>query len=1343
MPAGRSALRTASPRRSGLRDSGGLGDSGGPWGGAARSVISTRTGSSSATGTSPGRATSTRVVGASTEIRVTGAASAGADPGGTSAGAEVEPVSPTGARARPGGVPGRCRCSSTPPPGDPFLRAWSSRPRPGRPARIVPDRLIRSLVWPAGAPAPGRTLEIRCAGVAGQTVPAPSGRRGVGTQVVRRGPRPAAPVMPAGEIPLEAPPAEPRVAPAGLLARLLPLVMLLASVGFVVVIGIDNPTSWLFGGMIALSTHRHGRRRLLPRRRPAPRRVRRRARRLPALPRPDPPAGPDGRGRAAREPGVDPPRPGRARHARPRPADVGAPPRRRRLRARPRRARCPAARDARSSRRRPARSRTSSRSRRWRCAASSAPTPSSRPCPPRSRCAPFAAVGITGTADRRAPSRAGPGPRRPSSSPSTAPTTCCSPWPPAARGGSAWEWCKWLPHVAHPRLADGAGPMRMIASSLATVQAWLAPELADRPRFTRGAAAAGGRGPRRRGARRGGRRRPRRATTTATARSSRTGSPGSPCIDVDGIAVDGLVARRGLRLVVSEDPAGGHRIGAGSGARPAGSSGSGARTGSPAPRPRRWPGGSRPAAPPGAVARRGRTVDAGPARAARRRRRPGHLRRRRRLAAPRGARPAARAVRDRRGRRAGRARPQGGRAGGHGPARAVCRRDGLGQVRAAAHAWCSAWSPRTPRRRSTWCSSTSRAAPRSPGLAAAPHVAAVITNLADDLGLVDRMQDALAGEMNRRQELLRAAGNLASVADYERARERGADLEPLPALFVVVDEFSELLHQKPDLADLFTAIGRLGRSLQIHLLLASQRLDEGRLRGLDSHLSYRIGLRDVLRRGLPRGARRAGRRVAALGARRRLPAQRHLHDGALHRGLRLRAPPPRSAAAGGAADRRPDRHPPAAPVPRRLGRPAARAGAPVPTSPGRTAPRSRTTDTTVPSVLDAVVERLREAGPARARGVAAAAGGPDGARGAPPAAARHPRPRPVRARLPGERVAAPPARAGRPALRAASGPALGRPRRGGGARRGGGRAAVGQVDDAARAGHRGRAHPHPGRARLPGRRPRGRHARRPRRRCRTSGPSPDAATPTWCAAWSPRSPPSSPGGSAGSASTASPRPPTCAPGAVAGSGSPSTTGSATSCWSSTAGTRSATDHEALEPTIISLATAGLSYGVHVAIAVSRWAELRPALKDLLGTRVELRLGDPGESEVDRRVAATVPPGRPGRGLAPDRHHVLVARPGSDDDAARGGGRLARPDGAAGAAAARAGRRHRAARPGGGRAAPAADRGGRGPARPGPARRLRRPAPAWSTPTASPGRPRCCGCSPTRSSPATPRSRPGS
>ncbi len=129
------------------------------------------------------------------------------------------------------------------------------------------------------------------------------------------------------------------------------------------------------------------------------------------------------------------------------------------------------------------------------------------------------------------------------------------------------------------------------------------------------------------------------------------------------------------------------------------------------------------------------------------------------------------------------------------------------------------------------------------GMAELPHVAAVITNLEDDLTLVDRMREALSGEMNRRQEVLRDAGNLVSVRDYERARQRGAALPPLPSLFIVVDEFSELLAQKPDFADLFVQIGRLGRSLGLHLLLASQRLDEGRLRGLEAHLSYRIGLR--------------------------------------------------------------------------------------------------------------------------------------------------------------------------------------------------------------------------------------------------------------------------------------------------------------------------------------------------------------------------------------------------------------------------------------------------------------------------------------------------------------------
>ncbi|RSS60588.1 type VII secretion protein EccCa [Streptomyces sp. WAC07061] len=129
------------------------------------------------------------------------------------------------------------------------------------------------------------------------------------------------------------------------------------------------------------------------------------------------------------------------------------------------------------------------------------------------------------------------------------------------------------------------------------------------------------------------------------------------------------------------------------------------------------------------------------------------------------------------------------------------------------------------------------------GMGRMPHVAAVITNLADDLTLVDRMGDSIRGELQRRQELLRSAGNYANIHDYEKARAAGAPLEPLASLVLVIDEFSELLTAKPDFIDMFIQIGRIGRSLGVHLLLASQRLEEGKLRGLDTYLSYRIGLR--------------------------------------------------------------------------------------------------------------------------------------------------------------------------------------------------------------------------------------------------------------------------------------------------------------------------------------------------------------------------------------------------------------------------------------------------------------------------------------------------------------------
>lgn len=129
------------------------------------------------------------------------------------------------------------------------------------------------------------------------------------------------------------------------------------------------------------------------------------------------------------------------------------------------------------------------------------------------------------------------------------------------------------------------------------------------------------------------------------------------------------------------------------------------------------------------------------------------------------------------------------------------------------------------------------------GLDELPHVSAVITNLEGELSLVDRMQDAIGGELDRRMEVLRSAGNFKNREDYETARQNGADIPPMPSLLIVVDEFSELLSARPEFLELFVQIGRVGRSIAVHQLLASQRLEENKLRGLDTFLSYRIALR--------------------------------------------------------------------------------------------------------------------------------------------------------------------------------------------------------------------------------------------------------------------------------------------------------------------------------------------------------------------------------------------------------------------------------------------------------------------------------------------------------------------
>lgn len=105
-----------------------------------------------------------------------------------------------------------------------------------------------------------------------------------------------------------------------------------------------------------------------------------------------------------------------------------------------------------------------------------------------------------------------------------------------------------------------------------------------------------------------------------------------------------------------------------------------------------------------------------------------------------------------------------------------------------------------------------------------PHVAGMVTNLEHDTNLLDRVRTSLDAELQRRQRCARAGRRL-------------------PTLVVVLDEAGELLHAAPEFVDPLVRIGRIGRSLGVHLLLATQRWDDGKLRALDAHLRLRLCLR--------------------------------------------------------------------------------------------------------------------------------------------------------------------------------------------------------------------------------------------------------------------------------------------------------------------------------------------------------------------------------------------------------------------------------------------------------------------------------------------------------------------
>jgi S-DNA-T family DNA segregation ATPase FtsK/SpoIIIE len=82
------------------------------------------------------------------------------------------------------------------------------------------------------------------------------------------------------------------------------------------------------------------------------------------------------------------------------------------------------------------------------------------------------------------------------------------------------------------------------------------------------------------------------------------------------------------------------------------------------------------------------------------------------------------------------------------------------------------------------------------------------------------------------------------------------------------------------------------------------------------------------------------------------------------------------------------------------------------------------------------------------------------------------------------------------------------------------------------------------------------------------------------------------------------------------------------------------------------------------VSAQRWFDLRASIRDLFGTRVELRLGDPTDSAIDRKAALNVPAAEPGRGITQTKHQMLVALPRVDglstvDDLADAVGSLVR------------------------------------------------------------------------------------
>lgn len=101
-----------------------------------------------------------------------------------------------------------------------------------------------------------------------------------------------------------------------------------------------------------------------------------------------------------------------------------------------------------------------------------------------------------------------------------------------------------------------------------------------------------------------------------------------------------------------------------------------------------------------------------------------------------------------------------------------------------------------------------------------PHLVGVMTNL--DSAATERAIKLLRGEIRKRQNLFNQIG-VGNIYDYQKLQRAGSAPQPLPHLVIICDEFAELKKEQPDFIRELVSIARVGRSLGLHLILATQK----------------------------------------------------------------------------------------------------------------------------------------------------------------------------------------------------------------------------------------------------------------------------------------------------------------------------------------------------------------------------------------------------------------------------------------------------------------------------------------------------------------------------------------